>query len=313
MYKILMIAKKEVKRRLIISIVVGFLFGAISAIVGGIFIRSVPIISFGISALMLNFALFLIGASIVSEERSNGTFDFLMTLPIRSIEIVLGKLLGLVILITPGLLVNTAIINSISQTSLFTTIYSQFLALFLYLVISASILILASSQFERLPMIFIFFVVYHVALSVPGAYWAATTSTSSSPIIIFPIFIGLFSFFLPFVIGISEILSESLPLLATILIRESAPGTMINIFETMPEDPSFFAVNILSPLWHSTMLSLQGSGFFASNYPIWSASFIIIITAVVNLLTSLQLRRERSIVILLFLAIAMLPLFFVFI
>ncbi|MDY6864638.1 MAG: hypothetical protein SVY15_01520 [Halobacteriota archaeon] len=315
MYKILMVAKKEVKRRFILSIVVGIVFGLISALVGSIFFRSVPIISFGISVLVLNFALFLIGAGIISEERSSGTFDFLRTLPIRGIEIVLGKLLGLMVLITPALLVNTVIINSISRTSEMTTVYSQLFALFLYLAISASILIFASSQFERLPMIFISFIFYLTALSVPGAYLAARAVAASGTIFVFPIFIAIFSFFLPFVFGINEFLSEGLPLLASILIRDTVPGVLLNVFETLPEDPSFVAINIFSPLWHYTMIGLLSSDMIESSQPVGFISVIsaILTVVVINLLTSLQLRRGRSIVILIFLAIAMTPLIFGFI
>ncbi len=312
MYKILMVAKKEIRRRLVLSVVVGIVFGSVSAFAGSIFWRDVPLVSFGISALVLNFALFLLGADIISEERSNGTFDFLKTLPIRGIEIVVGKLLGLIVLITPALLVNTAVINSISQIGAVTTIYNQLFALFLYLLLSASILILASSQFQRLPLIFILFIFYQAALSVPGAYWATRTATSSASIIVFPIFLAIFSFLLPFVFGISEFLTESLPLLATFLIRDSGPGVILGFFETLPENPSFSAINILSPLWHSTMLSLQDSGVFATNHPVWSVSSIMFTVVVVNLLTGLQLRRNTLTVIPIFLTIALTPIIFGF-
>jgi len=313
---ILLIARKEVKRRLISSLAIGIVFGTASALAGGIFLNSVPTISFGISILILNFALFLLGANIISEEKSKGTYSFLLTLPLRNIEIILGKLFGLMLIMAPAIFINLLVITSLTfRRGEMSFNYNYVMALCLYLLFSASLLIFASSQFQRLPSIFLTFISYHIILAIPGAYWLCRATPLLNSAFIFPIILIIFSFFTPLVFGISEFLSLKIPLMAPMILEANGLGTIFSIFQELPENPAFTLINLFSPLWNSSLFLLLGSDTlkthsFVGPISVLSIIFMVVIT---NLLSSYQLRQHTIKVIPLFLLIALIPFGFGFI
>lgn len=295
MNRVLLIAQKEIKRKIILSLVVGIIFGSICALAGSFFWNRAPIVSFGIGVLILNFALFLLGADIISEEKSKETFSFLLTLPLRDIEIVFGKLLGMMLMMAPVILINAIIITftSYSEGDLGLIFYYS-LSLSLYLLISASLLLLASSQFQRLPQIFLVFATYHIILAIPGAYFLSNTAPTYGSFYSFLVFLIIVAFLTPFVFGITELITMGLPVSAPLILQTNGPGEILTIFENLPEDPAFTLVNIFSPLWHSSLLFLQGSEFFNTHSfsGFISIFFIILMVAIINLLASLRLRRN---------------------
>ncbi len=316
MNSILLIARKEVKRRFTSSLVIGIVFGTVSALIGSIFWNSVPMISFAISVLILNFALFLLGANIISEEKSKGTYSFLLTLPLRDIEIILGKLFGLMLIMAPAIFINILVITSLSfWRGEMAFNYNYLTALCLYLLSSASLLILASSQFQRLTSIFLTFISYQIILTIPGAYWLCRATPSLNSALIFPIILITFSFFTPLVFGISEFLSLKIPLMAPMILQTDGLGAILSIFQKLPKDPAFTLINLFSPLWNSSLLLLGGSDIlqthsFVGPISIFSIIFMVVIT---NLLASYQLRQRTIKVIPIFLLIALIPLAFGFI
>ena len=322
MNSISLIAKKEVKRKFFPSLVIGIIFGSLSALAGSIFWQRIPIISFGISVVVLNFTLFLLGANIISQEKSNDTLSFLLTLPLRDIEIILGKLIGLMIIISPAILINTIVINFISFgrdnldfifnfgfNSNFSHSIDYLFGIFLYLLFSASVLILSSSQLRRLPAIFMGFMFYHIVLAIPGTYWFLKINLISVNAFVFFTFLIIFSFFTPFVFGLSEIISQKMLLLAPLLLRMGGQETILTIFEKLPEDSAFYIINLFCPLWHSSILSLKSSEFFQiSPFTTPISFFSIILTVVIlNILASFQLRQKTQIIAAIYLSIALIP------
>lgn len=310
MNRILLIAKKEVKRRLFLSLAIGITFGFASALAGLTFFGESTLISFGTSLLILNFALFLLGADIIAEERSKDTLSFLLTLPLRDIEIVLGKLLGLMMMIAPAILVNVILTSSRGIYLGFNLDY--FLSLSLYLLFSASILLFVSSQFQRLPAIFLVFLFYNIILNIPGAFWLSRTVITPEPAPLFPVFLIVFSFLTPLLFGIVEYISLKMPFLAPQILQAGGPGTMIIILKRLPEDLSFSIVNLFSPLWHSSLLLLKKSRFFDVfdlSTPV-AVSSIILTVVIIVLLITYQLRRGTKRGLPLFLIVALLPTIF---
>ena len=310
---ILLIAKKEVKKRFFLSLVIGIIFGFVSALPGSFFWHRSQMISFGISILILNFALFLLGANIISEEKTEGTLSFLLTLPLKNIEIIFGKLLGLIVMMAPGLLINVLGIIFFSYNGRFIDFdFTYPFALFLYLLFSASLLILASCQVQRLPAIFLIFIFYNMTLAIPGAFWFSKTVSTSYPAFIFPIVIFIFSFFTPLFFGISEYLSSEITLLIPIIQQNGGGETIFSIFEKLPESLDFTIVNLFSPIWQSSLLMLESNEIsnkhsFLKPISIFSTFFMVFM---INILASFQLRQGVIKIVIIFLLISFIPLFF---
>lgn len=307
MNKILLIARKEFRRRFTLSLIVGAVFGVLSASLATALGGWSPLLSFGVSALTLNFALFLLGASIVAEERSRGTLPFLLTLPLRDIEIALGKLLGLAAIISPAIAVNFAVVSFALYGG--SPSLNYLLSLSLYLLFSASLLLMTSAQFQRLPAIFLAFIFYNFVLAFPGAYWLSEAVVTPEPAPVLPAFLLVFSFFTPIFFGAVEYISLKLESMAPQLVAAGGPGGIITILKELPGDSAFSQVNFFSPLWQSSMLRLQESGFFTS-YPHAGAFAVVSILAAVCILcglSALQLRKGKRVVFPLFLLFALSP------
>lgn len=73
---------------------------------GGLFVRGTNSLRpfFGIAPWLLMIVAPAVAMRLVSEERKSGTFEVLMTLPVREGEVVLGKFLGAMAMIFVGLL-----------------------------------------------------------------------------------------------------------------------------------------------------------------------------------------------------------------
>jgi ABC-type transport system involved in multi-copper enzyme maturation permease subunit len=318
MSRVLLIARKEVKRRLLAAVVVGALLGAIPAIVTSIVAIGSQLVALGISIPFLAFALFLVGADIVAEERSKGTYPILLALPFRDSEIVLGKLLGLLVLIIPALLANLATLVLVTTKGRIPNLATLFrhidpayiLALILFLTFSASLLILVSAQFQRLPAIFLVYLFYNLLLALPSAASLSRAVATPEEAPIFPVFWPLFAFFTPLIYGVAELLFTRLPFILAQALQAGGPGAIIVIIRGLPGDLPFTLTSLFNPLWHTTLLLLQGSTYFPAHpaTPLIGIAATLLLIGLLSHLAKLQLRERALKVFALFLLVALAPL-----
>ncbi len=310
MDKIFLIAVKEVKRRILSSIVIGIIFGLVSSFTSYQFMTVSPTLSLGISILVLNLALFLLGARIFSEEYTNKTLEYLLSLPIRDVEIVVGKYLGLFILVIPAVATDFIVSSyGVAEGGPPVFNFDYLTALTLYMLYSSSLMILVSSQFRRIPAIFIAYLGYSMILAIPSSFWLTINTLTSDPAPIFPIFLLILPFFTPLIIGVIEFVASKMPMIISQTIEAGGPGSIVIMFKYILGDHYFHILNIFLPIWHVSTITLKGSDFFnVAGYPFFYGFLSTFLTVCLMIyLTTLQVRDSKKRAFLLYLLASLAP------